>query len=98
MSGNALLLLLAAAFGAWALVEAVWYATGFTSDPVARSVGSRIVRVDVPPPGPPAGSPADTFAEIAPLRLMAVCGRPDRGGPGPWSGAFGSAGVRGRPH
>ncbi|MFF4252060.1 DUF3592 domain-containing protein [Streptomyces sp. NPDC001663] len=50
MSGNAVLLLLAAAFGAWALVEAVWYATRFTSDPVARSVGSRIVRVDVPPP------------------------------------------------
>ncbi|MET8080969.1 DUF3592 domain-containing protein [Streptomyces sp. NPDC005303] len=50
MSGNALLLLLAAGFGGWALVEAVWYATRFTSDPVARSVGSRIVRVDVPPP------------------------------------------------
>ncbi|MEV7735772.1 DUF3592 domain-containing protein [Streptomyces sp. NPDC088921] len=50
MSGNAFLLLLAAAFGAWALVEAVWYATRFTPDPVARSVDSRIVRVDVPPP------------------------------------------------
>lgn len=48
--GNALLVLLAAAFGAWALVKAVWYATGFTSDPVVRSVGSRVVRVDVPLP------------------------------------------------
>ncbi|MET9913917.1 DUF3592 domain-containing protein [Streptomyces sp. NPDC006476] len=50
MSGNALLLLLAAGFGGWALVEAVWYATRFTSDPVAHSVASRVVRVDVPPP------------------------------------------------
>ncbi|WP_166663802.1 DUF3592 domain-containing protein [Streptomyces sp. NBC_00582] len=50
MSGNAVLLLLAAAFGAWALVQAVWYATGFTSDPVEYSVDSRVVQVDVPPP------------------------------------------------
>ncbi|MEU6144299.1 DUF3592 domain-containing protein [Streptomyces sp. NPDC047081] len=50
MSGNAVLLVLAAAFGAWAVVEAVWYATRFTPAPVAYSADSRVVRVDVPLP------------------------------------------------